>query len=72
MFYTPVRVLSLPFFGSVTPHFASPGFEVLVTQTGSTRTAYLYREWLGNFSVMPFIEDSIGTDVLDLSCTTDP
>jgi hypothetical protein len=68
----PVQVLSLPFIGSLMPHFASPGFEVLVKQSGSTRTAYLYREWLGDFSVMPFIEDSIGTDVLDLSCTTDP
>jgi hypothetical protein len=69
---SPVRVLSLPHYGSLTPHFASPGFEALVTQTGSTRTAYLYREWLGNFAVMPFIEDSIGTDVIDLSCTMDP
>ncbi len=59
---SPIRAAHLRQEGSTSPPYKGKGFEALVQQTGSTVTAYVYREVQG----YPLF--SLHTDKIDISC----
>ncbi len=63
---SPVRAAHLFHEGNTTPPYKGKGFEALVQQTGSTVTAYVYREVQNYQDGNPRFQ--IHTDTIDVSC----
>ncbi len=69
---SPVLVKSLPHLSAADAAYRGHGFEALVTGSGTTLTAYLYREVGPPPPGLPVVEAQIHTDVIDLSCLGAP
>ena len=66
---SPLHARSIPGYGSSDgAHYINFGFEALVKQTGSTLTAYLYRELVPPPPGLPTVESPMRTDTFDVSC----
>ncbi len=66
---SPLHARSIPGFGSSDgAHYINYGFEALVQASGSTLTAYLYRELVPPPPGLPTVESPMRTDTFDISC----
>ena len=66
---SPLHARAIPGFGSADgAHYINYGFEALVQASGSTLTAYLYRELVPPPPGLPTVESPMRTDTFDISC----